>query len=126
MPFEIKVKKSWPFITGLFIVLFYQLTVTGFDLKFFPGDLGDARFNIYLLEHVHQYFTGQVDDFWNAPFMYPEEEVISYSDNLIGSAPFYSIFRICNIDRETSFQLWYILMGVLNFSFCYLFLNMFY
>lgn len=123
MSFLNRIKEYWPFFIGLSVVLFFQLSVTGVNLKYFPGDLGDARFNTYLLEHAHQYFTGQTDDFWNAPFMYPEEEVISYSDNLLGSAPFYSIFRILGIERETSFQLWYILMGILNFVFSYLFIK---
>lgn len=123
MSFLNRIKRSWPFLIGLIVVLFFKLSVTGVNLKYFPGDLGDARFNTYLLEHAHQYFTGQVDDFWNALFMYPEKEVISYSDNLLGSAPFYSIFRVFGFERDTSFQLWYILMGLLNFGFCYLFLK---
>ncbi len=123
MSFQIKIKAVWPFFIGLIVVLFFQLSVTGFNLKYFPGDLGDARFNTYLLEHAHQYFTGQVQDFWNAPFMYPEKEVISYSDNLLGSAPFYSIFRLIGLDRTTAFQIWFILMGLLNYSFCYFFLK---
>ncbi|MCT4580434.1 MAG: hypothetical protein N4A35_03375 [Flavobacteriales bacterium] len=123
MSFQIKIKEAWPFFIGVIVVLFFQFSVTGVNLKYFPGDLGDARFNTYLLEHAHQYFTGEIDDFWNAPFMYPEKEVISYSDNLLGSAPFYSIFRSIGIDRETAFQCWFILMGLLNFGFCYLFLK---
>lgn len=117
------IKQYWTFIVGVIIVLTFKLTVTGVNLKYLPGDLGDARFNNYILEHSHQYFTGQVNSFWNANFMYPEKEVISYSDNLLGSAVFYSFFRCLKIDRETSFQLWFIFLGVLDFVFCYLFLK---
>lgn len=108
---------------GIAVVLYFYLSITGVQLTYFPGDLGDARFNIYLLEHAYQYGTGQISEFWNAPFMYPEKEVISYSDNLIGSAPFYSVFRILGFDRETAFQLWFILMALLSYIFSYLFLK---
>ena len=116
--------KSWPFLLGLFLgIYFITLNVTGKSFAYFPGDLGDARFNNYILEHAHKFFIGQTDSFWNAPFMYPEKNVITYSDNLLGVAPFYSFFRLIGNDRETSFQWWYILMTILNFSCCYFFLQ---
>jgi hypothetical protein len=55
--------------------------------------------------------------------MYPAPNVITYSDNLLGSAPFYSIFRFLGFDRETSFQWWFVVMFILNYSCCYFFLN---
>lgn len=94
-----------------------------YDLYFFPGDLADARFNNYLLEHGYRYLTGQDSAFWQADFMYPEPEVISYSDNLMGTVPFYAFFRLFGADRETAFQLWYLLMVVLNFTSAFLFLR---
>lgn len=113
----------WPLIVGLLVGLwFIIIPVTGTGFTHFPGDLGDARFNNYILEHVHLWFTGQQPELWNAPFMYPEEQVITYSDNLLGTAPFYSAFRLTGIDRETAFQWWYVLMAALNFVCCYLFL----
>jgi hypothetical protein len=119
-----KIIKSYlPFLIGLVSGLYFMnFNLMGNDLQFFPGDLGDARFNNYLLEHAHLFFTGQVDSFWNAPFMFPEENVITYSDNLLGSAPFYSILRLMGNDRETAFQLWFVLMSVFNYTACYFFL----
>lgn len=112
-----------PFLLGLFVVLAHTLSTTGWQLNHFPGDLGDARFNNYILEHAHRYFTGQEYAFWNAPFMYPEPDVISYSDNLLGAAPIYSVLRIVGADRELAFQLWYIAMALLSFTACFAFLN---
>lgn len=104
------------FVTGLY---FITLNITGHNLAFFPGDMGDARFNTYILEHAYKFFTRQDPSLWNAPFMFPEQNVITYSDNLVGSAPFYSIFRVFGTDRETAFQLWYILLVFLNYACCY-------
>ena len=125
MQFILKIiYKSWPFLLGLILGLYFiTLNITGRSFTFFPGDLGDARFNTYLLEHAHMFLTGQTKSLWNAPFMYPEPDVITYSDNLIGAAPFYSLFRLIGFDRETSFQWWFLMMSVLSYSCCYFFLN---
>lgn len=114
-------RNYWPFLLGLALGLtFVTFQVLKFDLSIMPGDLGDTRFNNYVLEHGHKFITGQIDTYWNAPFMHPEESVISYSDNLLGTLPLYSIWRALGIDRESSFQLWYILITIFNFSFSYL------
>ena len=118
------IKNSWPFLLGLIMGLYFiTFNIIGHKFQFFPGDLGDARLNIYFLEHAHKFFTGQVSSFWSAPFMFPEPNVISYSDNLLGSAPFYSIFRLIGCDRETAFQCWFITMTILSYSCCFFFLN---
>jgi len=112
------------FIVGLVLGLYFiTFSVVGFDFAFFPGDFIDGRFNNYILEHAHLFFTGQISEFWNAPFMFPEKDVITYSDNLLGTAPFYSVFRLLGFDRETSFQAWYILITILNYSAAYFLLN---
>jgi hypothetical protein len=101
---------------GLFFV---SRNNVGTDLNLIPGDLGDSRFNVYVLEHGFKYFSGTQSEYWNAPFMVPEEEVISYSDNLLGVLPFYAIFRVLNYDPLTSFQLWFLSLVVLNFTACF-------
>ncbi len=105
---------------GLYLV---PLNIYGPDFSKVPGDLGDARFNNYILEHDHQYFTGIVDKYWDAPFMYPYKNVIAFSDNLLGTAPIYSAFRLIGYDRETAFQLWLLGLFILNFVCCYWALN---
>ncbi len=118
------IKNSWPFFFGLIIGLYFiTFNIVGNNLSHFPGDLGDGRFNNYILEHGHKYISGQEKSFWNAPFMFPEENIISYSDNLIGTVPFYSIFRILGLDRETAYQCWFVLMFALSYLTCYLFLK---
>jgi hypothetical protein len=113
-----------PFFLCLFLGLyFFSFNVIGLKFTHYPGDLGDGRLNNYFLEHAHKFLSQHERDLWNAPFMYPEKEVLSYSDNLLGTAPLYSIFRILNFDRETSFQLWFILMAVLSYLTCFLLLK---
>lgn len=105
-------------LTGLLIV---QFRVLGFDFSRIPGDLGDARFNLYILEHAYQYSTGQVSEYWSAGMMYPAQEVISYSDNLLGSSPIYSLGRIFGLSRESAFQMWMFIVAIFNFAGAFLF-----
>lgn len=116
--------KYLPFAIALLSgVLFISLGITGTAFTHYPGDLIDGRFNNYLLEHAYLYFSGAESSFWNAPFMYPEQNVISYSDNLLGSAPIYAVFRFLGCDRELSFQCWYVMVAALNFASCYALLH---
>jgi hypothetical protein len=112
-----------PCLIGLiFGLFFFCLNITSSDFSKVPGDLGDARFNNYILEHAHLFFTGKTKEFWNAPFIYPEKNVIAYSDNLLGSAPFYSGFRLIGNNPQDAFQYWFILMALFNYLSCYLLL----
>lgn len=112
-----------PFLVALTAgMLFIAVKITGPDLSYLPGDLGDGRFNNYILEHNHRYFSGQLEkSYWDAPFMYPVEKTITFSDNLFGSAPVYSLFRVSGSDRETAYQLWLLAMFILNFTCSYIF-----
>ncbi len=111
-------------ILGLLLCLYYfGLNITGIDLSYFPGDNGDARFNNYILEHAYIYCFRGGEHFWNAPFMFPEKNVITYSDNLLGIAPFYIAFRVLCFDREMSFQLLFLFLICLNYLSSFLLLN---
>lgn len=103
------------FLIGIWSV---PLALFGPDRALIPGDLGDARFNNYILEHFHRYITGKTDAYWDAPFMYPWKNVIALSDNLLGTAPFYSAFRSFGFSREGAFQLWLVSLFALNYWCC--------
>jgi hypothetical protein len=105
------------FLVGIWSV---PLAIFGPDRALIPGDLGDARFNNYILEHAHRYITGKEDAFWDAPFMYPWKNVIALSDNLMGSAPIYSAFRVLGLSREGAFQGWLLVLFALNYWCCLL------
>ncbi len=98
------------FLLGLWLVILRPL---GPHLALVPGDLGDARFNNYVLEHFFHWVTGLTRDYWDAPFFFPFHQTITFSDNLLGSAPLYALFRWTGLDRESAFQGWY-LLGYFN------------
>ncbi len=104
-------------LTGM---IAFTFQVIGFDLSYYPGDLGDGRLNLYFLEHGFQYICGNVKSYWNAPFMYPEPNVIAYSDNLLGTLPFYAAFRFMGMELYTAYQCWYILLSALNYGCAFL------
>src|SRR6478609_2454772 len=109
-----------PFIACLAGLHFTVLGICHYDLSKIPGDLGDARFNMYVLEHGYRFFKGADSSFWSAPFMYPFPNTIALSDNLLGTLPVYSFFRMLSLDRETAFQCWLISLCILNFAAAYL------
>ena len=80
-----------------------------------PGELGDTRFNMYVLEHGYRWLVRQDNSFWSAPFFYPAPDVITYSVNHLGSFLFYSVFRIFGASRETAFQLWAVVIFASNY-----------
>jgi hypothetical protein len=117
-PFKALINQAvvWiPFLIGFWLIVLRPL---GLNLKLMPGDLGDTRFNNYLLEHFFRWILGLDKNYWNATFFYPFPNTIAFSDNLLGTAPFYALFRVTGLDRETSFQAWYILGFLLNYTAC--------
>lgn len=99
-------------ILGLWLIVIRPL---GPNLALIPGDLGDVRFNNYILEHFFRWVNGLEKSFWNAPMFFPYPMATAFSDNLLGSAPFYALLRWTGLDRETSYQGWYILGFGLNY-----------
>ena len=106
-----------PFLLLLVGLYFMPIAVFESNLSKMPGDLGDTRFNNYILEHGHKYLTGKIDNYWDAPFLYPYKNVTALSDNLLGTLPIYSFFRGIGADRETAFQFWLLTLFTLNFIF---------
>ncbi len=104
------------FICGMWML---PVAITGLRMDTMPGDLGDTRFNNYLLEHGHRFLNGQEKEYWNAPFFYPEPEAITYADNLLGALPFYSVPRWLGAAPDTALQVWVWLMFALNFGAAY-------
>lgn len=122
-----KVLQHWPgFLLLIIGLVITTLRITGYELSYYPGKLGDARFNMYLLEHAHQYFIKSAsiaESYWNAPYMFPEGNVVTYSDNLLGTFPLFSIFRLFGAGVVTSFTLWFISLTALNYLSSYFFIK---
>ena len=88
-----------------------------------PGDLGDARFNSIVLEHVYQWATGQMPSLWSPGFFFPFEGALAFSDNHLGSAAVYGLARLCGLTRENAFLTWFVVGNLLNFVVCTLVLR---
>lgn len=108
-------KSRLPVLGYIFGMWFFCFRIIGLDFSYLPGDLGDSRFIHFLLEHGYRWITFESSSFWNADFMYPFENNIAFSDNMLGTMPVYAFYRILHIGPETSFQLWWLTVCSLNY-----------
>ncbi len=80
-------------------------------------DVGDTRFNGYLLEHAWRWVSGDPlhASFWDPPFFFPQTNVLAYSDLLLSLGPLYWPWRVLGLEPDTAFQLWMLGLSTLNF-----------
>lgn len=115
---------SW-FILFLGIGIFaYILPVTAYFTAV-PGDLGDARFNSVILEHLYLWVINKDIELWNPQFFYPFEGVLAFSDNHLGTALPYILLRTLGFSREIAFDGWFFIGNCLNFFAAYYVLRKF-
>lgn len=98
---------------------FHPTLLSGFGR--IQTDVGDTRFNNFILEHGYRWITGQTSSFWDAPFFFPIRNAAAYSDTLLGAAPLYWLWRLVGFLPDTAFQLWQLSVSVLNFAVFYWF-----
>ncbi len=98
---------------------FHPVLLSGFERS--VTDLGDSRFNHYLLEHAYQWMIGNPAhaELWSPPFFYPQKEVLAYSDIMAGFVWFYAPFRFVGIPEVPSFALWMMTACLLTFGVCW-------
>src|SRR5690349_17320021 len=101
------------FFAGLWLVVLRHLGPT---LELVPGDLSDARFNNYVLEHFFRWVSGVHQDYWNVTFFYPFPLIMAFSDNLFGAAPIYALLRWIGFDMTSAYQGWYFLGFGCNYA----------
>ena len=112
----------WPL--GLWLVgiltAFYPTFQSGFRLV--QGGLGDSRLVNFSLEHSYRWLMGMqlAEDLWSPPIFFPVQNVATYTDFMLGVAPFYWVWRWLGSDPHTAFQLWMLSCWTLNFISCYL------
>lgn len=87
----------------------------GTDFRYYPGDFCDVRFIACILEHDWQWLSGHTRGIFQAAFMFPEHNAITYSDNLLGNLPVYALFRGVGASVHGSFQGWLLVTVTLNF-----------
>lgn len=85
----------------IFCELFFFRNVIGNSQLF--GDIGDGRLTNLLTEHWYNVLCGR--EKWNELcFFYPAENVLSYSDMLLGFGIFHSIFRLMGFNIYTAYK----------------------
>jgi hypothetical protein len=55
-------------LLALFLGLALIVQSLGLNLSRMPGDLGDTRFNVYILEHFMKWISQTNQSYWDAPF----------------------------------------------------------
>ena len=118
---DIKQSLSNLFLCALFGVIgFFGSSMIAVDwFNAVPGDLGDARFNSVVLEHLYGWVQGRWANLWSPIFFYPFEHVLAFSDNHFGSVAPYIFFRSIGLSREQGFIAWYLFGIVLNYFSCF-------
>lgn len=100
---------------GLYIAwkVFFEPLFLGPDNL--PGDAGDTRFNIYVLEHVWRWLTGEEPSLLSPRFFYPYPFALAFSDTHAGTAWAYMLFRLGGLDPYGALKGWFLLGYVLTF-----------
>jgi hypothetical protein len=84
-----------------------------------PGDLGDARFNLYVLEHVYRWLTGQDASLVSPAIFYPFRDALFFSDAHAGSALVYAVFRALGLSPFIAYDSWFLVGYVSTFVAAY-------
>lgn len=104
-------QRSWASLpaalAALALLVTFAMVVWTFIVRHkVPGDLGDARFNMFVLEHTFRRLGGGIS--WASPQnFYPFPGTLFYSDTHAGSALFYALFRLLRFSELQSFTLWF-------------------
>ena len=114
---DFKINSMVYYFFGIFLFFLVLISIFKnqiFEINLISGDIGDARFNLYILEHQWLSFIGERNLF-DSHFFYPATRVLFYSDTLFTVSPFYFLFRFLNFNLFQSFQLWIYTCLFLNF-----------
>ncbi|RFB81370.1 hypothetical protein [Methylovirgula sp. 4M-Z18] len=109
-------------IAGATLILLIFLALFGWPIGWgeaMPGDLGDARFNMYVLEHFFRRLSGSAVSFASPHMFYPYPGTLFFSDTHIGTAWIYSIFRALGLDDYMAFKAWFFTGYVLTYAASY-------
>lgn len=94
------------------VFVFHPMFCSHFNLL--PGDIGDERLVLYILNHWYNVFSG-FESFWGLNFLYPDKHVLGYSDAFFIFGIIYSIVRLLGFDYFTSIQLLYLVIVAIGY-----------
>jgi hypothetical protein len=84
-----------------------------------PGEQGDTRFNIYILEHTFRWLTGQEASLLSPAIYWPYPYLLGFSDTHAGTSWVYAIFRFAGLDEYDAFKGWFALGYLASFIAAY-------
>ncbi len=90
-----------------------------FGIEDVPGDLADARFNLYVLEHVFRWMSGLESSLLSPAIFWPYPYALAFSDTHAGTAWVYSLFRAVGLDSYDAFKVWFALGYLTSFFAAY-------
>lgn len=96
------------------------LLASGFDR--IPGDRGDAREFVYLVEHWYHVFRGQAE-LLSPSMFYPVKGTIGYSETMFVHALPYSGLRLAGMDMFSALAIPLVLFNFLNYVACFFLLR---
>lgn len=87
-----------------------------------PGEIVDSRFVNYILEHYYLFLKQAPthSSFWTLPMFYPMKDTLALSETLLGISPIYILIRFFK-DPQTSLQIVFVILNILNFITFYIF-----
>ena len=102
---------------GLWCAL-YPMLLSGF--RRMEVNTGDTRLQNFFLEYTYRWMHGWMTlhpiSLWDQPFFFPTRNVGAYSDILLGSAPIYWMLRVVQFAPDTAFQLWMMIVLIIDFA----------
>ena len=96
------------------------LFASGFDR--IPGDRGDPRFYVYVLEHWHQVFRGQAE-LLSPGMFYPVKGTLAWAETMLFHALPYSGLRSAGMDMFSALAVPLVLFSFLNYVACFFLLR---
>ena len=107
-------------LAGAFLALglavtFRPMLFSGFER--IQTDPGDTTLNHYFLEHSYLWAFDEAYPFglWSPGFFAPTPMVLTYSENLLGTAPLYWGFRLAGLGEVAAFGLWIVVINAANY-----------
>lgn len=102
-------------LCGLGILAAYWPTWSS-GFRRMQAERGDSLHLNYVLEHQYRQLarSGAVGSYWSPGYFHPTPNGLAYSENLLGTLPFYVLPRVFS-DPATAFQLWGMLLLACDF-----------
>ena len=93
------------------LLLLYQYTSSGK----FPGDLGDTKVVLMMLENFYSSLSNNQESFINFNILYPIKNTAFFSETMWGVAWIYSIFRFIGFNIYEAFNFYFSTVIIINF-----------